>query len=137
MSGISQYMESLPSSDGPRYTAKPVAAAAVVSAPAAKAVQSGGAAEAKTLLRIASDPAFAAPRKAVAPANPEPKPKGGGAAPVAKAQTIVAGTGADASVAGAAGGALGGSWLLLGGLAAVALIVAGAVRARGEPRRDA
>jgi hypothetical protein len=136
MSGISQYMEALPSSDGPHYTAKPVAAgAAVVSAPAAKAVQSGGGAEAKTLLRIASDPAFAAPRKPAARAKPEPKAKG--SAPVAKTQTTVAGTGADASVAGAAGGALGGSWLLLGGLAAVALIVAGAVRARGEPRRDA
>src|SRR4051812_34759664 len=134
MSGISQYMEALPSSDGPHYTAKPVAAAAaVVSAPVAKAVQSGGGAEAKTLLRIASDPAFAAPRNPAARA----KPTSGGPAPVAKTRTIVAGTGADASVAGAAGGALGGSWLLLVGLAAVALIVAGAARARAELRRDA
>ena len=133
-SGVSQYVEALPASDGPHFTA-PRAAARGARAPlpaaAVRAVRREGGAQAQTLVEIASDPAFAAPRPAAAPRATPPR-RGGTTTPSPtgpSAPTVVAGTGADAGAGGAAAGALGGSWLLLVGLLAVSALVVGTRRA--------
>jgi len=137
-SAVSQYIESLPASDGPRFTrSRGSAQSALAPLPpaAAQAVRREGGPQAQTLVEIASDPAFAAP--ASRPAT-KAAPRGGGgtkAAPSGGATTKtaassppVAGTGAEAGAAGAAAGTLGRSWVLLAGLLGVSALVVGARR---------
>jgi len=136
-SGVSQYVEELPASDGPRFTSRWAAAragtgsAAALPAATRRAVQAQGGPQAHTLLEVASDPAFASPAEPVAvkpTAGRGATGKRGGSTPGTR---VVAGSNAHVGAAGAAAGGLGGSALLLAALAAVSLLVVGATFLRG------
>src|SRR5215218_7493880 len=127
-SAVSQYIESLPASDGPRFTrsrGSAQSARAPLPPAAAQAVRREGGPQAQTLVEIASDPAFAAP--ASRPAT-KAAPSGGATTKTAASSPPVAGTGAEAGAAGAAAGTLGRSWVLLAGLLGVSALVVGARR---------